>query len=114
MCKVFEVSRSGYYKWKQNRSIKRIEVNELDEKIKIGFKANKSRYGSPRLAIYLATKGIFLSRATVGRKMKSLKLIARRKRRFKITTQSNHRYAIAPNLLNRVFDVDEPGTAWVR
>ena len=38
---------------------------------------------------------------------------AKGKRRFKVTTDSNHGLPVAPNLLNRQFDVAKPDKVWV-
>jgi len=45
--------------------------------------------------------------------MRDLKLVARKKRKYKITTQSKHGYELAPNLLDRQFNVEQPATVWV-
>lgn len=113
MCKVFNVSRSGYYKWKQRISTHSATKAELDSNIRYEFEKSKARYGSPRISDSLEKRNIICSKSTVARRMKSMNLVARKKRKYKITTQSNHQYPVAPNLLNRQFDVDQPATAWV-
>ena len=45
--------------------------------------------------------------------MNRMNIAARNKRKFKVTTNSNHDYHIFDNLLNRQFDVEIPGTVWV-
>jgi len=70
------------------------------------------RYGSPRVHAVLAGQGVQISRKRVARLMREQGLCARRPRRFRKTTDSNHRFPIADNLLERSFEVDAPNTAW--
>ena len=113
MCKVFKVSRSGYYKWKRLRPTKKDNMDRLDAEIRYEFEKSKGRYGSPRISKSLGNRNIFISKSTVARRMNAMILVARKKRKYKATTQSNHSYSIAPNLLSRQFTVDQPATAWV-
>jgi putative transposase len=57
--------------------------------------------------------GHYISRPRVARLMKVNDLFARRKRKFRKTTDSNHRYPIAPNILNRNFKVSRANQVWV-
>ncbi len=113
MCNVFEISRSGYYKWHSKLKNKRHKQRALDREIRSVFIESRQDYGSPRIALCLAQKGINCSKSTVGRRMKAQGLVARKKKKFKKTTQSNHSYRIAPNILQRNFNVERPGQAWV-
>jgi len=113
MSQVLEVSRSGYYKWlKTSESSKKTE-DELDKEIKSIYINSNDTYGSPRIAKELEKKNINSSKSTVARRMSSMNISARRSRKYVITTDSNHDYAIAENLLDRKFDVDEVNTVWV-
>jgi putative transposase len=114
MSRVLGVSRSGYYKWlKFSRTRERI--SRLDERIKKVFEQSKRRYGSPRLSKELKKKSPEkkVSVATVARRMRVLKLVARPKSKYVHTTDSNHGLKISPNLLNRNFDVKKVNTVWV-
>ena len=113
MCKVFEVSRSGYYKWKNRLTCKQTKTASLNGEIRYEYEKSRGTYGSPRVSQALARRDVICSKSTVARRMKKLKLVARKKRKYKITTQSNHKYKVAPNLLDRQFDVALPATAWV-
>ena len=53
------------------------------------------------------------SRNTVHRLMKLYNIHSIRKRAFRITTNSNHNYAVSPNILNRDFTADKPNQKWV-
>ena len=114
MCQVLGVSRSGYYSWKQRKPSKRaIEEEKLMEQIRLIHKNSRFTYGSPRIHEELKKNYVHVSRRRVARLMKKANIHARRKKRFKATTDSRHRFPVAPNLLNREFKVDELGKVWV-
>jgi transposase InsO family protein len=114
MCKVLQVSRSGYYDWLKIKEELRIKSDSFEAQVLTVFNDSNSTYGSPRIAIQLSKDlGRDISKTTVARTMKSIGIIARRKKRFKNTTDSNHNLPIAPNLLNRDFEAKELATKWV-
>ena len=114
MCQVLGVSRSGYYSWKQRKPSKRaIEEEKLMEQIRLIHNNSRFTYGSPRIREELKKNYVHVSRRRVARLMKKANIHARRKKRFKATTDSRHRFPVAPNLLNREFKVDELGKVWV-
>lgn len=57
MCQVFNVSRSGYYKWFKNRDSCSMKETELNKEIKAAFKKSRQTYGSPRIVLALKKKG---------------------------------------------------------
>jgi len=113
-CAVLGVSRSGYYAW-NGRPIARRELDdaELVREIADAYEIGRRGYGSPRVHRELRAKGRRVSRKRVARLMRREGIFVRRKRRFRKTTDSNHKSPIAPNVLNRKFDVALPDTAWV-
>jgi len=114
MSKVLGVSKSGYYKWLSNEPAKSQRSRQLDEHVKKAFSKNYMVYGSPRVAQYLEENDIaFCSKTTIARCMQRLNLVARPKRKFVVTTDSEHDFKIANNLLNRNFDVEYINTCWV-
>ncbi len=114
MCQVLGVSRSGYYSWKQRKPSKRaIEEEKLMEQIRLIHKKSRFTYGSPRIREELKKKYVHVSRRRVARLMKKANIHIKMKKRFKATTDSRHRFPVAPNLLNREFKVDELGKVWV-
>ena len=114
MSKILGVSNSGYYKWLSNEPTKILRIKQLDEHVKTAFSKNHKVYGSPRITQYLEENEIaYCSKTTVARCMQRLKLIARPKRRFVVTTESEHDFKIADNLLDRNFDVEYINTCWV-
>jgi len=113
-CDVFGVSRSGYYAWKgRPEAARALEDVELVVEIKAAHTTGRGAYGSPRVHRELRAKGRRVSRKRVERLMRQEGLAGRKKRRFRKTTDSNHPDPIAPNVLDRNFDVELPDTAWV-
>jgi putative transposase len=114
MCRVLEVSVSGYYAWsKRPPSQHSREDAQLAEQVKIAFQANRRVYGSPRVHAELKAQGITCARKRVARLMREQGLFAQRPRHRTITTQSEPGAQVAPNLLHRDFSADEPNTKWV-
>jgi transposase InsO family protein len=114
MCRVLEVSRSSYYKWRSNYLSQRMQKRkQLDEVIKVVYFWAKQRYGSPRIAKELAQRGFPVSRNTVARHMKMIGIRSKLSRKFKVTTDSNHTYKVPANLLNREFTVNAPSVVWI-
>ena len=111
MCRVLGVSRAGYYAWcARTPSARAKRRTRLTVQIRAVHKKSKQRYGSPRVFKALRTMGIRVSRKLVARIMREAELRARRRRRFVVTTNSEHDYPIAPNLLDRRFDVGTRAT----
>jgi len=113
MSQVFNVSRSGYYRWLNKKDFNSLRIEILNDEIKLAFKGSRQTYGSPRVQLELKSKNIQVSASTVARRMKSLKLTPKKKKRFKTTTDSKHGLQISPNLLNREFTVTDLGKIWV-
>ena len=113
-CAVLDVSRSGFYAWKGRPAAPRSKVDaELVVAIKAAHKTGRGAYGSPRVHRELRAKGHRIGRKRVERLMRQEGVVGRKKRRFRKTTDSNHPHPIAPNVLERRFDVELPNTAWV-
>lgn len=100
MCKVLKVSPSSYYNWKKNPISKRQQRNdELLGKIKNIWIKSKGTYGSPRITKELNINGTKVSQKMVARSMRKNNIKSRTKRKYKITTDYNHKYPTAPNKL---------------
>ncbi len=113
MCRVLEVSRSGYYASRGRPESSRTKANrELAAKIHEVYDASRRTYGSPRVYAELRVEGLEVGRHRVARLMRREGLVARKKRRFRVTTQSNHCEPVARNILARNFDVKEPNRVW--
>lgn len=115
MCSVLEVSRSGYYKWKSITVSPQAERKALVlRRIHYHFKDSHRRYGSPKITDLLRKEGYTLSERTVGKYMRELGLRSCVAKQFRVkTTDSNHDFPIAPNLLNQKFATAEPNKVWV-
>lgn len=114
MCRLLRVSVSGYYAWMNRVPSLRDEANmKLTQKIKIIFDDEKSRAGAPRIARRLKAEGELVSRHRVARIMRLNGWRARAAKKFKATTNSNHRLPVAPNLLNQDFSARKPNEKWV-
>jgi transposase InsO family protein len=85
----------------------------LDDLIRDAFFLEKCRAGSPRVYRRLKADGIQISEKFVERRMKTMGLRARAKRKFKATTNSNHKLPVAPNLLSRDFTTSALNQKWV-
>ena len=105
-CELCKVSRSGYYAWLK-RPVK-TEVDILGHKVKSIFHKSKKTYGTRRIKKELEKKGIVLSRKKISRLMAKYNLVAKARRKTRVTTNSKHNLPVAPNLLNQQFDVDAP------
>ena len=113
LCRCLAVSRSGYYAWRDRApSARSREDAQLKVKIAAYHAASRRSYGSPRIHRDLREEGDRVSRKRVARLMRELEIEGIRKRAFRVTTDSNHRFPVAPNVLMRDFEVTEPDTAW--
>jgi putative transposase len=114
MCRVLKLTRSGYYAWCNRKLSPRTQENEiLSQEIQQIHQASRETDGSPRIHAALVAKGWQVGRQRVGRLMATLGVGARPKRKFKATTDSEHDWPIAPNVLARDFTPTEPVRAWV-
>jgi putative transposase len=114
LCEVLEVARSGYYAWVDRAvSPKKIADARLLLEIKAALVRGRGAYGSPRVHRELRAHGIRVGKKRIERLMRENGLEARQKRRFVHTTDSRHEHPIAPNVLDRQFDVDQANQAWV-
>lgn len=99
---MFSIDRSGYYNWLNRKPSEQTLANEaLDNKIINIFNHHKRRYGCPRITNELRDQGEQCGKNRAFRRMKYLGLRAKAKKKFKVTTDSNHDLPVAPNLLNR-------------
>jgi transposase InsO family protein len=114
MCRLFAVSRSGFYRWNQGGESKRVAQNRLLlGHIQRIYESTKGRYGSPRITAELQDQGYSCSRPRVARLMRKHAIRARGRRKFKVTTDAKHNHAVAPNLLKQAFRTGAPNRVWV-
>jgi putative transposase len=114
MCRVLDVARSGFYAWARRRPSARAQTDRpLRVAIAASHRRSRGTYGSPRILRDLYDAGHRVGRKRVARLMAQLGLEGVARRRFRRTTQSDHAFPIAPNLLARAFDVPAVNQAWV-
>jgi putative transposase len=114
MCRVCDISRSGYYAWRQRDKSRRQKENEqLAEKIKNVYALNRKVYGSPRITEELRAQGLCCGKNRVAKLMRHNGIKAKTVKRYKVTTKSAHTLPIAPNRVNRRFAADECNKLWV-
>ena len=115
MCRVMEVSHSGFYEWMGRAPSSRQRENlRLTGRIRESFEASDRTYGSPRIWRDLHDSGESCSENRVARLMQTAGLQARRKRRRSPTDAGiRPEHSIAANMLERQFEADAPNRKWV-
>lgn len=114
MCRVLEVSTSGYYAWlKRPESIRARRDRELSERIRHIHKRSKGTYGAPRVHAEMREEGVLVGRKRVARLMRQEGLQGVSRRRKVKTTVRDRDVRPAPDLVDRNFSADEPNRLWV-
>ena len=114
MCRVMDVSRSGYYDW-DGRGVSRraLKRKELLGEITVAHEQSRGTYGSPRILRVLRSNGKDVNHKTVESIMQKNGIRAKTQKKFKQTTDSKHNLPLAPNLLDREFSPRKPNLVWV-
>lgn len=116
MARIFKVSRSGFYTWRQRKntpSRSQEGRDKRDAEIKSLFEAGKGRNGAIRLTRDMADQGLRCNRKTVAASLRRQGLRAKGARKFKATTNSKHNLPVAPNLLQQDFEATALNQKWV-
>ena len=114
LCRCLRVTRSGFYAWQRRPdSTHTREDRRLKVLVHASFDASKQRYGSPRIHEDLIEQDERVSRKRLIRLMQEDRLVARARKRYKLTTMSDHDQPVAANLLDRQFEADAPNQRWV-
>jgi transposase InsO family protein len=107
MCRVLEVSRTGYYAWRKRGPCARAIADErLLLNIRVTYRQSRQTYGAPRIHQELREQGERVGKKRVARLMREHGLVGRRPTRWTHTTQSAHDQPVAANVLERRFDVN--------
>lgn len=116
LCEVFDVSRSGYYAWRQRKPSVRQQANDrLVAQMERLRQGPEVCYGSPRMTVELQACGHACSENRVARLMRQHGLRAQKARRFvPCTTDSDHDQPIAPNRLAERAAPDGPNQVWLQ
>ena len=113
LCRLLSMSVSGYYAWRDRRPSRRARQDAcLLAEIGAIFAASRQTYGYRRIHAQLAATQA-CGRDRVARLMRGARLQPKRKRRFKVTTQSQHRCPIAPNRLGQAFTATAVNQKWL-
>lgn len=114
MCRVLQVSRSGYYDWVDRRESRRVrEDRALLEHIRRVHLQSRRAYGSVKTWRELRTQGVACGKHRVARLRKRDGIEAQRRRRFRLTVENHHTTPAAPNLLRQQFVAVQPDRVWV-
>ena len=114
MCRVLEVSTSGYYAWRKRPASKRAQADVvLLRQIRTAHEVSRGTYGAPRIHAELAAAGIRVGRKRVARLMGAAGVVGVSRRRWIATTTRSNAARPAPDLVQRVFRADGPNRLWV-
>jgi putative transposase len=114
LCQVLEISRQAYYIWLNKKAEPEDpEPKKLLKRIKEIHEASKGSYGSLRILAALKSEGIHVNHKKLEAIMSKNGIKAKRKQKFKATTNSKHNKKISENLLNRDFSPAVTNKAWV-
>ena len=113
MCRLLEVSRSGFYAWLKSGDSKELSDRQLLLLIREIFKQYRETYGSPRIYRELRARKVACDKARVERLMRENGITPPRKKKYRVTTNSNHKNPVAPNVIARDFTSPAPNCRWV-
>lgn len=115
LCRVIEVTRSGYYAWlKRGEGRRNRENDRLKDDIRRIHRESNGTYGEPRITPALQEIGYRCGRNRVARLMRAIGIRGILKRRFHPqTTDSRHALPVSPNLLRDLAPVKERNRVWV-
>jgi putative transposase len=114
MCRVLQVSRSGYYAWRKREASKRRRQDSvLSARIALIHQLSKGTYGSPRILEELKAEGTAVSRKRVARLMQAIGLQGVSRRKYTTTTRRDRSARPAPDLVDRHFKAEGPNGLWV-
>lgn len=114
MCRVLQVSRSGYYDWSEREESERRQRDRvLLKEIRQVHQDSKEAYGATKTWQALKQSGTVCGKHRVARLRREAGIEARRKRKFRLAYKSRNTTPPAPNLLRWPFKADHPDQIWV-
>lgn len=114
MCRVLEVSKSGYYAWRsQLPSKRRLQDLDLCQRIDKIHQQSRGTYGAPRVEQELKADGSSHGRKRVARLMRLTGLVGVSRRKSSKTTHRDRSARPAPDLVRRNFSASGPNRLWV-
>jgi putative transposase len=114
MCRVLEVSASGYYAWRKRvMSMRATKDEQLQQRIRTIHLLSRETYGAPRIHAELQEQGTRVGRKRVARLMRACRLTGVTRRKSAITTRRDRSARPAPDLVDRQFVANKPDVLWV-
>jgi putative transposase len=114
MCRVLEISTSGYYAWSKRRQSKRRKDDEvLSKKVKTIYWWSRGTYGAPRIHEELKAEGRAVGRKRIARLMRENQLVAISRRKWTRTTKNDRSARPVADLVERKFTATGPNQLWV-
>lgn len=102
------MSTADYYAWRYRW----VRTQQKYSDLKTVYWQHHARLGAPSLVHDMRDIDYNLSERTVGRMLQKLGLRSKVCRKYRHTTDSNHRLPVVPNLLDRQFNVSSPNKVW--
>lgn len=113
MCRALAVSAAGYYAWRSRpESPRSVSARALLSAIRVIHQESRETYGSPSIWDALLKQGHRIGEHRVARLMRQDGIRAKTVKKWRATTQSQHRFPVAANTLNRQFTVEAPNRVW--
>ena len=112
MCQVLGVSRNGYYNYERAQKYLDPQHEEMLYWVKRISEDTNHSYGSRRMKRALNNLSYPVSRPKARKLMQEAGVKVLRRKKFKVTTNSNHDMPVYDNLLQRQFDVDQANTVY--
>lgn len=114
LCRAMRVSVSGFYDWlKRPPSDRAVEQLQVVTALRAAHKRGRGFYGPKKLQDELRDEGLDMGINRIRRLRRKYGIYCLQKKRFRATTQSTHRYPVAPNLLGQCFATTRPCEVWV-
>ena len=113
MCRALTVSAAGYYAWRTRpESTRSADTRALLSAIRVIHQESRETYGSPSICDALIKQGHCVGEHRVARLMRGEGIRAKTVKKWRATTQSNHRLPVAENTLACQFTVEQPNRVW--
>ena len=113
LCRVMQVSTRGYRSWRARPTSRRSRGDmKVLAHIREQYGLSLGSYGRPRMTMELKEAGLDVGERRVGRLMRINGIKPVRTRKYKVTTDSNHRLDVAANWLDGDFTADAPNRKW--
>ena len=113
MCKLYKLTRAGYYAWrKRTPSNRKLEDMSLLKEIRHIYEKSRSTYGSPRIYQVLKAKGISIGKKRVERIMRENSIKARSVKMYRANPAIKSFYIKTPNR-ERKKEISNTNQVWV-